>query len=186
MKSGLIPFVLLLALTGCSSGPDLPSYGVVPDFRLTDQSGAPFDSRQQLDGRVWVANFMFTSCAGPCPRMSSQFRKLSSEVPASLDFRLVSFTIDPARDTPSALAAYGKRYNADPTRWVLLTGAQSDLQKLSLDTFHLARIDGSLEHGTRFVLVDQKSRIRGYYDSADPDKMRELTADIQRLVKGDG
>jgi protein SCO1/2 len=173
-------FVLL---TGCASGPSLPSYGVVPDFKLTDQSGGAFDSRTQLDGKVWVANFIFTNCAGPCPRMSSQFRKLRSEVPESPDFRLVSFTIDPARDTPETLAEYGKRYGADGSRWVLLTGTAPDLQKLSLDTFHLARIDGSLEHGTRFVLVDRKSRIRGYYDSTDQEKLRELVSDIQMLLK---
>lgn len=163
----------------------MPSYGVVPDFKLTDQTGSTFDSKE-LNGRVWIANFIFTSCAGPCPRMSTQFRKLNSEVPASSDFRLVSFTIDPARDTPAVLAEYGKRFGADPTRWVLLTGTAPDLEKLSLDTFHLARIDGSLEHGTRFVLVDRKSRIRGYYDSADPDKMTSLIADVEKLIKESG
>lgn len=163
----------------------MPSYGVVPDFKLTDQTGSTFDSKE-LNGRVWIANFIFTSCAGPCPRMSTQFRKLNSEVPASSDFRLVSFTIDPARDTPAVLAEYGKRFGADPTRWVLLTGTAPDLEKLSLDTFHLARIDGSLEHGTRFVLVDRKSRIRGYYDSADPDRMTSLIADVEKLMKESG
>jgi protein SCO1 len=161
----------------------MPSYGVVPDFVLTSQSGAAFDSRKELDGKVWVANFIFTNCAGPCPRMSSQFRKLTAEAPDTPDFRLVSFTIDPARDTPETLAAYGKRFGADGGRWTLLTGSAADLQKISLDTFHLARIDGTLEHGTRFVLVDRKSRIRGYYDSTDQEKMRELVRDIQSLLK---
>lgn len=184
MKPALALAFAFVLLSGCASGPSLPSYGVVPDFVLTDQSGGAFDSRRQLDGKVWVANFIFTNCAGPCPRMSSQFRKLKSEVPDTPDFRLVSFTIDPARDTPETLAAYAKRFGADGTRWALLTGSAPDLEKLSLDTFHLARIDGSLEHGTRFVLVDRKSRIRGYYDSTDQEKLRELVRDIERLLKG--
>ena len=184
MKPAIIPALAFITLTGCASGPSLPSYGVVPDFRLTDQSGSVVDSKQQLDGKVWVANFIFTNCGGPCPRMSSQYRQLGSEVPGGSDFRLVSFTIDPARDTPEALSAYGKRFSADKERWALLTGAARDLEKLSFDTFHQARIDGSLEHATRFVLVDRRSRIRGYYDSADPEKMRELLSHIRSLLKG--
>jgi cytochrome oxidase Cu insertion factor (SCO1/SenC/PrrC family) len=183
VKPAIVLASAFVLLTGCMSGPSLPSYGVVPDFILTDQGGAAFDSRGQLDGKVWVANFIFTSCAGPCPRMSSQFRKLAADIPERPDFRLVSFTIDPARDTPETLAAYGKRYGADGARWTLLTGAAADLQKLSLDTFHLATIDGSLEHGTRFALVDRKSRIRGFYDSTDKEKLTELVRDIQSLLK---
>jgi cytochrome oxidase Cu insertion factor (SCO1/SenC/PrrC family) len=171
-----------LLLAGCGSGPSLPSYGVVPDFTLTDQTGQTFDSRQQLDGKVWVANFIFTTCNGPCPRMSSQFRKLRTDLANTREFRLVSFTIDPARDTPAALAAYGKRYGADPESWSLLTGTTADLQKMSLDTFHLARIDGTLEHGTRFALVDRKGRIRGYYDSADGEEIRKLADHVRSLL----
>jgi protein SCO1/2 len=114
--------------------------------------------------------------------MSSQFRKLRSELAGTPEFRLVSFTIDPARDTPEALATYGKIYGADGETWSLLTGTAADLQKMSLDTFHLARIDGTLEHGTRFALVDRKGRIRGYYDSADSAEIQKLTSDIRQLL----
>ena len=179
----LIAFAIV-SLAGCSSGPSLPSYGVVPDFTLTDQSGQPFDSKKHLDGKVWVANMIFTTCNGPCPRMSAQFRKLQSELGGKPDFRLVSLTIDPARDTPSTLAAYGRNFGAKHDVWTLLTGTASDLQKLTLDTFHLARIDANLEHGTRFALVDRKGRIRGYYDSADPAEIDKLKGDVERLLQG--
>ncbi|HYO80024.1 MAG TPA: SCO family protein [Bryobacteraceae bacterium] len=186
MRRRYLPGVVawLLALVGCNSGSTLASYGVVPDFLLTDQSGQSFDSKQRLNGKVWVANLIFTTCNGPCPRMSAQFRKLQNELGSKPDFRLVSITIDPARDTPTALAAYGRNFGATGETWSLLTGSAADLQKLSLDTFHLARIDGNLEHGTRFVLVDKQSRIRGYYDSADPEEMRKLTADVNTLLQG--
>ena len=181
----LAPIALVLfALTGCNSGPSLASYGVVPHFTLTDQSGQPFESKSQLDGKVWVANMIFTTCNGPCPRMSSQFRKLQNELGSERDFRLVSITIDPARDTPAALATHGKNFGAKNETWTLLTGSAADLQKLTLDTFHLARIDGNLEHGTRFALVDQKGRIRGYYDSADSGEMEKLKNDARRLLQG--
>jgi protein SCO1 len=175
--------MLALLLAGCASGPSLPSYGVVPDFKLTDQSGRTFDSRSQLDGKVWVANFIFTTCAGPCPRMTSQLRRIRDEAQDRSELRLVSFTIDPERDTPAALAEYGKRFGADPDKWFFLTGTQSDLNSLSRKTFMLGNVDGSLEHSTRFVLVDRKSRIRGFYDSSDPEKIQALAADLRTLLR---
>jgi protein SCO1 len=177
-----IPALVLLT-AGCARGPSLPSYGVVPDFTLTDQSGRTFSSRSELDGKVWVANFIFTNCAGPCPRMSAQFRSIREETRGRGNFRLVSFTIDPARDTPQVLAAYGKRYRAEPGKWFLLTGAQPDLHNLSRNVFKLGDITGALEHSTRFVLIDGKGRIRGYYDSSDADKLAELLSHINYLVE---
>jgi protein SCO1/2 len=169
-----------LLLNGCSAYVSLPTYGVVPDFTLVDQSNRKFISGERLNGKVWVANFIFTSCAGPCPRMSSQMREVRDSA-KDLDVKLVSFTIDPARDTPAVLASYGKRFGADPERWYFLTGPQSELHKLSRNAFMLGNVDGTLEHSTRFVLIDRHSRIRGYYDSSDPEKMRALLTDLQAL-----
>ena len=182
MKPRIVPALALL-LSGCGGGPSLPSYGVVPDFRLTDQSGRTFDSESQLEGKVWVANFIFTTCAGPCPRMTSQFREIRDTAENAPDLRLVSFTIDPARDTPHVLAEYGKRFGADPDRWFFLTGPQADLHSLSRKTFMLGNVDGTLEHSSRFVLIDRKSRIRGFYDSSDKTKIAELAAHIKALLK---
>jgi cytochrome oxidase Cu insertion factor (SCO1/SenC/PrrC family) len=178
----ILPFILLL--TACGGGRTLPSYGVVPHFTLTDQNGSTFDSRTELQGKVWLANFMFTTCNGPCPRMTTQFRKIRDDSRSLNGFRLVSFTIDPKNDTPEVLDRYGKAFGAEPQYWAFLTGRQADLNRLSYDVFHLAKVDGSLEHSTRFVLVDGQSRIRGYYDSSDEDSMRELTQDIRQLVGG--
>jgi cytochrome oxidase Cu insertion factor (SCO1/SenC/PrrC family) len=98
------PAILLaaaLALAGCTREPALPVYGAVPDFSLTSQSGQPFSSRA-LDGKIWVANFLFTSCPGPCPRMSWQMRRLALDLRDLPQVRFVSFTVDPERDTPPA------------------------------------------------------------------------------------
>lgn len=171
-----------LALAACGTQASLPSYGVVPDFALTDQSGRAFESKPNLDGKIWVANFIFTTCAGPCPRMTSQFRKLRDEVKDHPELRMVSFTIDPARDTPEALAMYGKQFGARPDKWYFLTGAQKDLHRLSRNVFMLGDVDGTLEHSSRFVLVDRESRIRGFYDSSDEEAMRKLMADLRGLL----
>jgi cytochrome oxidase Cu insertion factor (SCO1/SenC/PrrC family) len=173
-----------LALTACGSHSTLPSYGVVPDFTLIDQSGRTFQSKDALNGKVWVANFIFTRCSGPCPRMTSQFRKLRDEVKDDSRLRMVSFTIDPANDTPEALGTYGKTFGADPDKWFFLTGAQKELHHLSRNVFMLSDIDGSLEHSSRFVLVDRNSRIRGFYDSSDAEAMQKLMADLRAMLEG--
>src|SRR5580704_16173869 len=91
-------------LTGCTARAGLPSYAVVPDFTLTDQSNQPFLSANALREKVWVADFIFTNCAGPCPRMSAQMRQVGAALHDLKDVRLVSFTVDPTRDTPSVLS----------------------------------------------------------------------------------
>ena len=176
----LLLWIALLA-AGCSNKPSLPSYGVVPDFSLTDQTGAAFDSKARLDGKVWVANFIFTTCTGPCPRMSSQIGQLRDALPGRDDIRFVSFTVDPARDTPPVLAEYAKRYKADE-RWWFLTGPQDKLHELKRYVFMLGDVDGSLQHSTRFVLVDEKGRVRGFYDTSEQQNIDKLIADIKDVA----
>jgi protein SCO1/2 len=179
-----VAFLVLTAiLCSCGSRSSLPAHGVVPDFVLTDQSGRVFDSRKTVDGKVWVANFIYTSCSGPCPRMTSQFRKLRDEIQDPPELRMVSFTIDPKRDTPEALNTYAQSFGANPDKWYFLTGAQPDLHKLSRNVFMLGDIDGSLEHSSRFVLIDRHSRIRGFYDSSDSESMQQLKTDLQALLR---
>ena len=165
-------------LAGCASKPALPSFGVVPDFTLTDQTGAKFSSAE-LNKKVWIADFVFTNCPGPCPRMSSQMRQVQEKTPA--DVKLVSFTVDPERDTPPVLAAYAKHFKYDPARWWFLTGEQAKLSSLGRDGFLLNPVDVSLTHSTRFVLVDRRRRIRGFYSTSEEDFLSNLLRDIQTL-----
>ena len=173
-----------LALVGvsCADRAPLPVLGLVPEFQLTSQTGAPL-SRKDLYGKIWVADFIFTNCTGPCPMMSSQMGRLQKATSDLADLRLVSFSVDPERDTPTVLAAYGKHFLAKPGRWFFLTGARSDLNDLGLNAFHLNAVDGSLIHSTRFALMDRQSRIRGYYSTGDDDFMSRLESDIRRLER---
>lgn len=170
-----------LFLSACHSV-DLPSYGVVPDFSLTSQDGKQFSS-QVLDGNVWVADFIFTTCAGPCPRMSSQMHQVQDATKDLLRVRLVSFTVDPANDTPPVLAEYAKRFQAEAGRWYFLTGSTETLNKLDADVFKLGTVDSTLQHSTRFVLIDPKGRIRGYYLTSESDAIPRLIADVKALAK---
>jgi protein SCO1 len=97
--------------------------------------------------------------------------------------RLVSFTVDPANDTPPVLEAYGRNFGADDSRWRFLTGDAATLNGLDHDAFHLGSVGAGLDHSTRFVLIDQKGRIRGYYGIAEGDPVARISKDAVRLEK---
>ncbi|MEI9814809.1 MAG: SCO family protein [Acidobacteriota bacterium] len=171
---------MLLAAAGCSRAPALPELGAVEPFQLTDQSNQAFDSAT-LKNKVWIADFMFTTCPGPCPRMSSQMHQVQNELEGQ-GIQLVSFTVDPEHDTPAALAAYGEKFHAAPGVWHFLTGEKKDLNHLAMDVFKLGAVDGSLEHSTRFVLIDRTGQIRGYYLTSEADAIPRLIADAKALL----
>ena len=181
LTSFLLVGALLFASHACGSrAPAFPDYGVVPQFRLTAQSGQPFDSTVLL-GKIWVADFFFTSCTGPCPRMTSQMHQIQEAAWKMPDVKLVSFTVDPAHDTPQQLTLYAQTHHASSEHWYFLTGPQAMLNHLGLDVFKLNRVDETLQHSTRFVLVDKQSHIRGYYDTSEPDSIPKLVAAIHAL-----
>jgi cytochrome oxidase Cu insertion factor (SCO1/SenC/PrrC family) len=93
----------------------LGTYGEVPDFALTERSGRPV-TRADLHGKVWLATFIYTQCTETCPLQSARVARLQTEFAAEPDLVFVSITVDPARDTPAALAVYAERYGADPIR----------------------------------------------------------------------
>jgi protein SCO1/2 len=172
----------LAACVSCSGPPPLAVLGSIPDFTLTDQNGKAFASRS-LDGRIWVADFIYSTCTGPCPRMSSLMRQVQAAVSSYGDVRLVSFTVDPERDTAPVLAQYAERYHAQAGRWSFLTGERETLHRLKREAFKLGDVDGSLNHSTRLVLVDRRGRVRGYYGTGDESPVVEIVRGIRQLQK---
>jgi len=161
------------------------AYGTVPEFRLTNQSGQPFGS-VQLEGKIWIADFVFTSCPGPCPMISSRMSELQRPLENS-DVHLVSFTVDPETDTPEVLRQYAEKLHARPGRWDFLTGQKEGIYDLTQKGFKLAVADGEEGgppvHNTRAVLVDRHRTIRGYYDMLAPDAVTKLLADTTHLLR---
>lgn len=163
--------------------------GPVPAFSLIDRFGEGF-SNDALAGKVWVANFMFTTCPSICPVMSRHLGKLQEAMrSAGLrdDAAIVSFSVQPEVDTPEVLREYGVLHGAEPGFWHLLTGERSAIWSLSKDGFklHVGQADNPAEpvaHTGKLVLVDQAGVVRGYYDGLTPAVIDELMADIRQLV----
>ena len=176
-QAWLPQFILIAVMaTGCGRSKPLPVLGEIPPFQLTDQTGHKFN-RSALDGHVWVADFIFTNCESSCPRMSSKMHLLQGATGSGV--RLISFSVDPARDTPEAFTEYGKKYSADPARWTFLTGDEKVLDMLDHDAFKLGNLN--MDHSTRFVLIDKKGQVRGYYGLFDGDPVAKLSKDAARL-----
>jgi protein SCO1/2 len=156
--------------------------GEIPDFQLTSETGQPFDSKS-LTGHIWVADFIYTTCDGPCPMMSHQMHQLQTLTAEMPEVKLVSFTVDPAHDTPQVLAAYARHFQTNPARWCFLTGEQASLNDVALKGFKLNSVDGSMSHSTRFALVDQKRRIRAYYITSEDGVLKQILHDIRQLER---
>lgn len=162
---------------------ELPVYGRVGDFALTEASGKPV-TLADLRGKVWIASFIFTHCGGSCPIMTHHLASAQGQLPAREDLKLVSISVDPVRDTPSVLAKYAADNGADRSQWWFLTGDKTIIKRLSEETFKLGMTEGdeNVDHSSKFVLVDRNGGIRGYYDGLDLETVKQLTRDAERVL----
>ena len=174
-----------------------PVLGQVADFTLTNQSGQAVTLTNLL-GQVWVADIIFTSCAGPCPRMTKQMKALQDGLPSGSDARLITLTTDPGTDTPSVLKSYAARFGANPDRWMFLTGTKKEIAALAIGSLKLTAIEKKPEerenpqdlfiHSTIFVVVDKRARLRGVFETEgegiDPIRARrEILATVHQLER---
>jgi len=198
---GLVAVTLLvgLAVAGLRSrvaqGAPLPVYGQIADFSLTNQNGRAV-SLADLRGRVWVADIIFTRCAGPCPRMTRQMKELQDALPPARQAKLVTLTTDADFDTPPVLKAYAERFGADTNRWMFLTGDKREIAKLAIDSLKLTAVEKKPEerqspedlfvHSTIFVVADKRGQLRGVFETTgegiDPLQVRaRILATVERL-----
>ena len=168
----------------------LPVLYVLPSFELQDQQERPFGTAQ-LEGKVWVASFVFTSCKVECPAIGRAVKTLQDKL-AGTPVQLVSVSVDPEFDTPAALTTWGREFGADPTRWHLLTGPRAAIEKLVIDGFRSHMGDKTEEgglvqiaHTMKLVLVDQLGGIRHYFDATD-DKAVALVVDHAKALVAEG
>jgi protein SCO1/2 len=171
------------------AGAELPKLGHVPDFALTDQNARPF-TRRALDGKIWVAAFMFTRCPTICPRITRRMRELQERAAsAKVPLRLVSFSVDPEHDTPEVLREYAARHQADLASWSFVTGDAAVIGATAVQGFKLAlegranpaAPDFGILHGSHLVLVDRSGELRGFYRTDDEAEVRRLLGDARQL-----
>jgi len=165
-----------------------PVLGEVPAFELVNEKGEPYGS-DQLQDRIWVANFIFTRCTTVCPIFTGKMGEIQHSVrnlkPA---IQLVSFSVDPEYDTPEVLKAYAYDHRASPRLWTFLTGPIPDVRAAVVNGLKTSMGQDtpnnpeSIFHGSHFVLVDAAMQIRGLYDVNDQETKKALMMDIQLLA----
>ncbi|MEK6543424.1 MAG: SCO family protein [Elusimicrobiota bacterium] len=168
--------------------PALPEYFKVPEFSMLaagEDGGAHF-TQADLAGKVWIADFIFTRCQGPCPSMSLAMARLQAKLPKEVSFASVS--VDPDFDTPQVMSEYARRYAADMSRWIFLTPGKRELYafmreglKLPVGENPAEPVGFQIMHSTKFVLIDAKGMVRGYFDVFDDDFYRDIEHAARRL-----
>jgi protein SCO1/2/putative membrane protein len=184
MKQLLGAILALLVPFTAAAADDLPILYPAPAFKLTDQDGRSV-SLDDLKGKTWVVDFIFTRCPGPCPLMTRKMVQLATVV-KSPDVRFVSISVDPLHDKPAVLRQYAREQKATDPRIILLTGEGKEIYRLVQSGFKLTAEPASqtspILHDLHFLLADPAGNVRGAYDSGDPAQLDRLVADANKLA----
>lgn len=167
---------------------ELPVLATVPEFRFVDENGKTFGSHE-LKGKVYIANFMFTSCKTACPILLKKVQTVQHRIRGVIDrAAIVSFTVDPQTDNSKVLYEKARELKANPVVWKFLTADISDVKKLLVDGFkvpvgnkEVANNVMDVAHSNKLVLVDQDGNIRGYY-SIEDNGINQLMIDTGLLI----
>ncbi len=178
--------IVMLTPPKRSANAELQRYWQVPDFALTERSGVSV-SASDLLGKVWIADFFYSTCPGPCPMMTSRLSAIHKQLASEPDVRVVSITIDPAKDTTEVLQAYAQNFGASD-RWLFLTGEKQAIFSLAQQGFKLSVSEDPaaaepITHSTKLALVDRHGLVRGMYEGAGEDESELLVQDVRRLLQ---
>lgn len=194
--AAFLPLLIGLSLAGCKRqepfeilqpppAPSLQRLWQIPDFKFTERGGETVE-RANLAGKVWVADFFYTTCPGPCPMLSSRLSAMQEKLVDRADVRLVSISLDPEKDTPDVLKQYAERFKAGSS-WLFLTGDKATTYSLVQTGFKLAIAEERnnpepITHSTKLVLIDRQGWVRGFYEGVGQDQTEQLVADIDKLL----
>jgi protein SCO1/2 len=163
----------------------------IGDFSFLNQAGKKI-TRKEVEGKVFVVEYFFTTCKSICPIMNSEMKRIQKAYREESDLKILSFTVDPAVDTVEQMRNYASSHDAIPGKWHFLTGDKKKLYQLARTSFfvlkpaeaqNLGDAGSDFIHTNNFVLVDRALRIRGYYDGTDHHEVDQLIDDIAKLVK---
>lgn len=161
-------------------------FHTIPDFNFQNQFGQ-YISNEAYKNKIYVADFIFTSCPIQCPKMTTQMKSLQDEFIRDDKIMFLSFTIDPKRDSVQRLKEYADEYGVIPGKWNFLTGDRDAIFDLAKNGFYLSAADekdglSDILHSDRFVLVDPAGNIRGFYIGTDEDQVKHMKGDISLLL----
>lgn len=193
----ILPIALLFIRSNAPRGPRLPVMKDAPAFKLQSQRGETFAS-DDLRGKVYIANFIFTRCEVVCPITTAKMRDVQKRLGPDTPIQLVSFSVDPQYDTPPRLRKYAARFGADLRNWTFLRGTRPDMKRIVMKGFNIGmgiigikddsntdttKIDQKdMVHGAKFVLVDKDGQIRGYYNLNTDDDIVQLVTHAKHLA----
>ncbi len=184
---GLLTVLLIAAVPGCRSAREpLPVIATIDiPYSFTDQVNQPVH-QEMFDGKIYVADFFFTTCPTICPIMKSQMLRVYEKFNDNDQVVLLSHSIDPEHDTVEVLYEYASRLEIDAHRWHLVTGKKEEIYdtafRYGLAAMEDEKAPGGFIHSGSFTLVDRQGRIRGYYQGTDEDEVNDLIKDIRRLL----
>ena len=162
----------------------LPKIGSIPQFEFIDSDGNTV-TLDNLKRKVWVADFIFTTCTMACPMMTGNMNLVHKKFKKNDDVRLVSISVYPEYDTPDVLKEYASQYDADTEKWLFLTGDESSVKNIIKDGFKIGDFEEIIFHSEKFALVDKNGTIRAYYNGMKSEDMKQLKKDINALLKQD-
>ena len=171
--------VLLLPITSMAQAPD--SFGPAPKISLVDSDGNDFSS-DLLAGKIWIANFFFTRCNGPCPIQTAHLKRLRSKFDAETNIHFVSITVDPKHDSSEVLKEYSEKHAKDDSKWHFLTGDLEKIVELMNEGFNLGSGSEPIYHSSRLILIDKSGEIRGFYRGTELPEIKKLEARVKELL----
>lgn len=165
---------------------NINNFHKIRPFKLTDQEGQIF-TEQELNGKICVVDFFFTSCPGICPKMTANMSLIQQQLLKEKDILLISHSVMPAQDSVPVLAAYAKEHNVQYEKWKLLTGNKQEIYDLGRRFYFVEEDLGEQSdtsvflHTENFVLIDKNRIIRGIYNGLEQSGIKALLADIKVL-----
>lgn len=167
-------------------------YGhTIGKFSFLNQEGKQI-TQEDVKGKVFVAEYFFTTCGTICPIMNQQMQRVHKAYKDNSDFRILSFSVNPEVDTVEQMKRYAEQHGADSKQWFFLTGTREKLYDLARKSFFVLKpteaenqgdVGSDFIHTNNFVLVDKEMRIRGYYDGTNTKEVDEMIKDINQLLE---
>jgi len=200
LKIIVLNFLVALLAFSCSQEKKLPFLGPkqvnakgdtvyhqIPSFRFLNQDSV-FVSEKDVEGKVYVADFFFTTCPTICPKMKTQMLRIYERYKDRDEVRIISHSIDPDFDTPNVLKDYASRLQVKAPKWNLLTGDKAAIYTLGQKSYMVSAQEdpneaGGFVHSGAFILVDKNRHVRGIYDGTVEAEVNHLLEDMEILLK---